>query len=69
MTTESVDYGSLARRNSPVRPGVVMPVDAPNLPNFEPNQRQLRAPRFPPRASPGQIDSPFTTVRVRRADS
>jgi hypothetical protein len=64
MTLESVSYASLARRSSPVRPGVVMPADAPALPNFEQNQQKLRAPKFPPRSVPGRIDSPLLAMRL-----
>jgi hypothetical protein len=68
MTLESVSYASLARRNSPARPGVVMPADAPALPNYEQNQQKLRAPKFPPISAPGRIDSPFLAMALRGAD-
>jgi hypothetical protein len=59
MTLESVNYATLARRASAARPGVVLPADAPTLPNFEANQQKLRAPKFPPLSRPGRIDGPF----------
>jgi hypothetical protein len=59
MTLESLSFATLARRGSAARPGVVLPADAPALPNFEANRQKLRAPKFPPLSRPGRIDGPF----------
>jgi len=67
MTVDSVSYAPLARRASPARPGVVMPADAPALPNFEANRQKLMAPKYPPLSRPGRIDVPFPPAGFRGA--